>query len=79
MEEWLQRDPLILWAKKLEELKVLTPDDRVAVDGEVEKRLDEAVEYARSSPWPDPEDALKDMYTQGYPGLPAKGTSWDAE
>jgi pyruvate dehydrogenase E1 component alpha subunit len=75
MEEWQQRDPLLLWARKLEELEVLTPVDRAAVDGEVEKLLDEAVEYARSSPWPEPEEALEHMYTQCYPGLPAKGIS----
>jgi pyruvate dehydrogenase E1 component alpha subunit len=79
IEEWQQRDPLLLWARKLEELEVLAPVDRAAVDDQVEKLLDEAVEYARFSPWPEPQEALEHMYTQCYPGLPAKGISCHAK
>ena len=50
IERWRERDPVELAGAKLE------PDVRTAIDGEVDALLDEAVEFARVSPRPNPED-----------------------
>ncbi len=53
---WRDRDPLV-------RLRALMPD-RTAdeIDGSVEAELDDAVEFARSSPDPDPAEVLGDVY-----------------
>jgi TPP-dependent pyruvate/acetoin dehydrogenase alpha subunit len=53
---WRERDPLVLAAAKLD------PAARARVDEEVEAVLDDAVEFARQSPHPDPEGALELVY-----------------
>jgi acetoin:2,6-dichlorophenolindophenol oxidoreductase subunit alpha len=59
IERWRERDPLELAGSKL------APDVRAAIDEEVDALLDEAVEFARASPRPDPEDALELAYADG--------------
>jgi len=76
MEEWKRRDPISSWTARLADHGVLDPAERSRLDSEVENLLDEAVEYARSSPWPEPEEALEHMYVRAYPGLPARTTIW---
>ena len=56
----------------------MSPEERAAVDDEVEAQLEEAVAYARASEWPHPDEAFQDMYVTNYPGLPARGCEWNA-
>lgn len=79
IERWWLRDPVTGWARRLEESEILDPPARGDLDQQIEKLLDEAVEYARSSPFPDPAEALEDMYVRTYPGLPARGSAWNAK
>jgi acetoin:2,6-dichlorophenolindophenol oxidoreductase subunit alpha len=67
---WRARDPVVTYPAWLREEGVCDP---ARVDEEVEAVLDDAVEFARQSPWPLPEDALDGMYAVPYPGLPARG------
>ena len=39
----------------------------------MEDLIEEAVEFARKSKFPEPEDALKDMYATGHKGIPQPG------
>jgi acetoin:2,6-dichlorophenolindophenol oxidoreductase subunit alpha len=71
--EWKRRDPITSWATRLEQLGILNGMERDKLDDEVEKLLDQAVEYARSSPWPEQSEAFEHMYVAGYPGIPARG------
>jgi acetoin:2,6-dichlorophenolindophenol oxidoreductase subunit alpha len=59
IERWRERDPLVVTGAKLE------PDVRAAIDEEVDVLLDEAVEFARHSARPDPEEALELVYSDG--------------
>jgi TPP-dependent pyruvate/acetoin dehydrogenase alpha subunit len=59
IEQWRLRDPLELTGGMLE------PAVRARIDEEVEQLLDEAVEFARQSPRPDPAEALDLMYASG--------------
>jgi TPP-dependent pyruvate/acetoin dehydrogenase alpha subunit len=61
-EQWAKRDPLLLMKNHLVSEGICTEAacDQLAQD--VERELDEAVEFAKSSPDPRPEDLLKDVY-----------------
>jgi TPP-dependent pyruvate/acetoin dehydrogenase alpha subunit len=74
---WRAKDPLVTWAASLEESGLLSAAAREQVDGQIELLLDEAIEFARQGAWPEPEEALNDMYVTNYPGLPAKGAAWN--
>lgn len=78
IDRWRQEDPILLWAAKLEERKILTPAECAAMDDQIKELIEEAVSYARASEWPDAEEAFADMYVTSYPGLPARGFEWNA-
>jgi pyruvate dehydrogenase E1 component alpha subunit len=59
VERWRLRDPLLLAAGQLD------PAERAHLDDEVEALLDDAVEFARASARPDPEEALDFAYASG--------------
>jgi TPP-dependent pyruvate/acetoin dehydrogenase alpha subunit len=54
--EWGERDPLLVLAAGL------APDALAQAEADVRAELDEAVEFARSSPYPDPRAAFEDVY-----------------
>jgi len=54
--EWKARDPIVRLRAELPE------DVAVAIEAEIEAELDDAVEFARASPDPDPEELLGDVY-----------------
>jgi len=55
-QDWAQRDPLIVLAERLD------ADTVERLEAEVRAELDEAVEFARNSPLPNPADALEHVY-----------------
>jgi TPP-dependent pyruvate/acetoin dehydrogenase alpha subunit len=55
-EEWASRDPLAVLRPKLDDAT------EARLEAEVKAELDDAVEFARSSPYPSPEEALEDVY-----------------
>jgi pyruvate dehydrogenase E1 component alpha subunit len=67
VDAWRKRDPLITWPSALATRGLMTPQDKEAIDADVEKVLDEAVEFARDSPRPDPKEALQFMYSEWEP------------
>lgn len=73
IEYWKKRDPIKIWANKLITSNICTQDDLDNIDKEATKLIDEAVEFARKSPWPDPEEALKYMYASENKYIPARG------
>jgi len=61
-KEWIARDPIKIFGEKLKGDDVLTDEKIREIETQVEKELDEAVEFALSSPQPAPEDALKNVF-----------------
>jgi acetoin:2,6-dichlorophenolindophenol oxidoreductase subunit alpha len=59
IERWRERDPLELTGAKL------AAGVRAAIDEDVDALLDEAVDFARRSPRPDPTEALDLVYADG--------------
>jgi TPP-dependent pyruvate/acetoin dehydrogenase alpha subunit len=55
-QDWAQRDPLLVLAERLD------VDTVERLEAEVRAELDEAVEFARNSPFPNPADALEHVY-----------------
>jgi len=68
--EWRKRDPLVTYPAWLRQEGICDP---ARVDAEVDAVLEEAIAFARQSPFPVPEEALEGMYAVPYPGLPARG------
>jgi acetoin:2,6-dichlorophenolindophenol oxidoreductase subunit alpha len=62
VERWKKRDPIALFEARLEELGVLTEEQRAEINEQVTSQIEEAVAFARESPLPAPEDALADVF-----------------
>jgi pyruvate dehydrogenase E1 component alpha subunit len=60
--ECKKRDPIPRFRKKLVEMGALTEKEADKIDQEIAKEIDEAVKFAEESPFPDPEEALEDVY-----------------
>ncbi|WP_434133381.1 thiamine pyrophosphate-dependent dehydrogenase E1 component subunit alpha [Sporomusa sphaeroides] len=60
--EWLQKDPIPRFARKLTEIKYATQEELEQIKAKVDKQIEAAVEFANTSPDPSPEDALTDVY-----------------
>jgi len=58
---WKQRDPLVLFEQRLAEQEVLSGGEIQQVHDQVREELEAAIEFARRSPAPAPEDALEDF------------------
>ena len=64
IEEWRQRDPILLFETKYLATGLLTPAAIQEVRSAVDRELDEAVTYSESSPSPQPEECLTDVYVE---------------
>jgi pyruvate dehydrogenase E1 component alpha subunit len=62
IESWKKRDPILRYESVCLENGLLKQEQIDAMKAEVEKELDEAVEFAEQSPDPKPEDCLEDVY-----------------
>lgn len=59
---WRSRDPIDLFAARLIESGSMTAEEQASLKAEVASRIEEAVKFARSSPYPQPEDLWANMY-----------------
>jgi pyruvate dehydrogenase E1 component alpha subunit len=62
VEEWRQRDPIKAFADRLVEEGVLTEDDVEGFDEKAIEIVDEAVQFADNSPFPDLDSLYDDIY-----------------
>ncbi len=63
IEKWQQRDPIKTYREKLIQMKVLTEKRMDDMDKEALAEMDEAVKFALESPFPEPEEALANVYS----------------
>lgn len=66
-EEWLQRDPIVLFRQYLVAQGIATEEQMDALEAEVLAEVDDAVAFTDESPFPDPEVAYADLYTEPTP------------
>jgi pyruvate dehydrogenase E1 component alpha subunit len=64
IEEWMERCPIKRFQKVLLGKGILNQDGLNKVEQEIQKHLEEAVQFAQNCPWPEPQDALKDLYNE---------------
>ena len=68
-EFWAKKDPIPFYENILKDKKILNDNKISGIKDEVEKEIKMAIEYAQQSPYPEPEDTLKDFYvTMEVPG-----------
>ena len=81
VEDMMQHDPVLLFAKHLQEQMNIPEPDLQAMDKDVIAQVDDAVKYAEESPWPSPETLYEDVYVRSpYIHAPAaeKDPAWRA-
>ncbi len=67
VEEWKKRDPIALHSQWLTEQSIATKSEIDEVWSEVNNAIDDALEFARESPYPEAEDLFTDMYADPIP------------
>jgi pyruvate dehydrogenase E1 component alpha subunit len=61
IEEWKERDPILLFETRLREWGLLTEADSARIEKEIAVEIDEAVRFAEASPFEPVEELLKDV------------------
>ena len=62
-EQWLKRDPIVLFKNYLIAQGHFSQEQLDALEAEVLEEVDEAVRFTDESPYPEPETAFADLYT----------------
>jgi len=64
VEDWKTRDPIQRLKDHLLAGNLAAAEDLTAIETEVQAQVEEAVEFAKNSPWPDPETATRYIYSE---------------
>ncbi len=67
------KDPIISFRDLLTKQNICNSEELKEIDVIIENEIQDAVDFARSSKFPEPKDALKDMYSTDFEGIPQKG------
>jgi TPP-dependent pyruvate/acetoin dehydrogenase alpha subunit len=62
IEEWRARDPILNYEKFLTRKKLMTADEKAAIEARLDKLIREDVEFAEASPLPAPEEAARSVW-----------------
>ena len=66
VRKWQENDPIGIFQKHLTEEKITTPEELQDIEIKAEAEVRDAVEFAESSPEPDPDELFKDVYVETY-------------
>jgi TPP-dependent pyruvate/acetoin dehydrogenase alpha subunit len=66
-EAWRKLDPIERFARELAEEGVLSSEEAAAIDREIGREIDEAVRFAKESPFPTPDMLMRDVYSEAEP------------
>ena len=65
IDAWVKRDPVDMFRRRLvEDFRVADAEELAAIEARIEKVVDEALEFARSSPEPDPATVRRHVYAE---------------
>ena len=67
IDEWRERDPIDVLERTLTSQGILTQEECDAISKAKEAEVEEAVEFARNSPYPEPEELFDDMWADPIP------------
>jgi len=63
VDAWIRRDPIDMFRKRLvEDYGLATPDDLADIEAHIDRIVQEALEFARNSPEPDPSTVRRHVY-----------------
>jgi pyruvate dehydrogenase E1 component alpha subunit len=71
VERWRDRDPIESFKRRLIERGELTDDEFEEMQAEVEATIDDALDYAKEAPHPEPSEAYEDMFAESVPEIEA--------
>jgi pyruvate dehydrogenase E1 component alpha subunit len=66
VDEWRQRDPITLYREKLI-ASGIGADTLAAIEAEVHAEVDDALQFARTSPYPEQAEAFDDVFVERLP------------
>jgi TPP-dependent pyruvate/acetoin dehydrogenase alpha subunit len=67
VERWKARDPLKMLQEKLLGAGLATSSDFEGIEAEIKAIVDDAAEFARNSPYPDPATVASYIYSSPQP------------
>ena len=67
IEEWKLRDPIIVHRDRLLSQQIATEAEIAGIEEAAHAAIEGALEFARESPYPDPEELFDDLYTNPIP------------
>ena len=67
LESWKQRDPIDIHKAVLLSQDIATQAEIDQMEDEIKKQIDDAVEFARESPYPEPSELFDDMFANAIP------------
>jgi pyruvate dehydrogenase E1 component alpha subunit len=67
IEEWKKRDPIVLFGNHLLGEKAAAQEDLDQIDRETQALIQDALEYASSSPWPSPDQLAAKVFANATP------------
>ncbi len=62
IDAWMARDPVASFAAALQAAGVLSPAARAEIDADLDRAVDDAVAFAKASPFPDPSELTQHVY-----------------
>ena len=62
MDQWQNRCPIKRFRKKLVEEKIMTEEMEKTIETKVKASIEEAVQFAKESPFPLPDEAVQDLF-----------------
>lgn len=64
-EAWRKKDPILRYEKYLAQKKLMTAEEKAAIEARIENEIREDVAFAEASPFPAPEEAARPVWAEG--------------
>lgn len=64
ISDWMKKDPIMRFAKVLQDHKVMSAQDILEMEADVDREIEQAIEFAKSSPDPVSSEVTRDVYTE---------------
>lgn len=64
IDDWKARDPIRQQRERILNYTIATEAELDAIDAEIQAMVEEAAEFAKNSPWPDPATASTNVYSE---------------
>jgi TPP-dependent pyruvate/acetoin dehydrogenase alpha subunit len=76
LEHWKARDPLVLMQNYLTKQKIWSEEWKTQITADINAEIDEAIQFAENSPYPEPVEALDHVYSFSIREREIERQSW---